>query len=657
MDLLQDINDIFAPDGLLASRLPRYEQRSGQLEMARAVAAILQDDNPWGEADLMGRKLAVEAETGIGKTLAYLIPAALCGQKVVVSTGTINLQEQILRKEIPFIKQHIAPHLDTICVKGRQNYLCLYRFHQFIASPQQKLFADQRLDDLLHWAETTLTGDRSELPWLPDNSPLWREISATTGQCLGGQCPDFAGCFITMLRRQAAQASLVIVNHHLFFSDLGLRRFGFGEVLPRYESVIFDEAHHLENIATTSFGISLSHYQLVDLAQDIAKICATSMADKNQDKAAALAISLEQQARRLASLFPKEQGRFPLHDFISAHNEPWQRETTLLHNLLDSLSQLVDTISSQQESWSVFGRRLLEAREALAVFTAADNPSHVYWYERRRRSVALTASPIDVAEDLQNHLYANVKSVTFASATLTTGNNFSYFFNRLGIGDEAITLRLPSPFDYARRSRLFIPPPDFPQPADSAFLPTAQQTILELLGLSKGRALVLFTSFRAMDYMTTFLKDRLPYTIFCQGEAPKAALLEKFREDKHSVLLAVASFWEGVDVPGETLSCVIIDKLPFEVPSDPVIKARVARIEQEGGKPFFQFQIPRAILTLRQGLGRLMRSLDDRGLLAILDVRLRVKGYGKMFLKSIPPSPIIDSLPEVEAFLEDTGQS
>lgn len=652
MNFLDDITAIFQPDGLLAQRLPHYEQRPGQLEMAQAVAGVLIDDNPWGEADLLGKKLAVEAETGIGKTLAYLIPAALSGQKVVVSTGTINLQEQILRKEIPFIRQYIAPHLAAICVKGRQNYLCLYRYHQFISNPQAKLFANQRLDDLQHWTQTTHVGDRAELDWLPDNSSLWREISATTSQCLGSNCPDFSTCFITTLRREASQSSLIIVNHHLFFSDLGLRRLGFGEVLPRYESVIFDEAHHLENVATTYFGISLSHYQLLDLAQDIAKEASTAMGDKNQDKAGAMANSLAQQASRLATLFPAEIGRFALHDFINAQHGPWQRETALLATLLEGLSQLVETIGEQLESWTGFGRRLLEARMALDHFTTTSNPSYVYWYERRAKSVALTASPIDIADDLQSDLYPQVKSATFTSATLTTGGTFSYFFGRLGLGDETITLRLPSPFDYQNRTCLYIPPKEFPQPNEGRFLAAAQQTIFDLLMVSKGRALVLFTSFRAMEYMLRFLGDELPYPVFSQGEAPKAALLEKFRQETNSVLLAVASFWEGVDVPGETLSCVIIDKLPFEVPSDPVIKARVSKIEEEGGKPFFQFQVPRAILTLRQGLGRLMRSLDDQGLLAILDVRLRTKGYGKIFLNSIPPSPIISNMEEAAHFFK-----
>ncbi|MEN8141728.1 MAG: ATP-dependent DNA helicase [Thermodesulfobacteriota bacterium] len=653
MDLLTDIEEIFAPDGLLARRLSSYEQRPGQLQMARAVATILHDDNPWGEADLMGKRLAVEAETGIGKTLAYLIPAALSGQKIVISTATINLQQQILDKEIPFVKAHIQPQLAAVCVKGRQNYLCLHRFQQFLASPQKALFKNSRLDDLKEWAAATLTGDRSELDWLPDNSPLWRELSATTNQCLGGSCPDFATCHITSLRRSAAAADLIIVNHHLFFSDLSLRRHGFGEVLPRYESVIFDEAHHLENVATTYFGTSLSHYQLMDLAQDMAKEAAVSLAGSEVDKVGGMAISLEQQALRLATLFPAEQGRFDLAAFIKEQGDVWSRETDLLANLLDGLGQSMEALAKKSEGWNSLGRRLLEAQSALEQFTGASQPSHVYWYERRARTVALTASPIDIAAEMQEHLYPQVKSTTFTSATLTTGSTFSYFFSRLGLGEETETVRLPSPFDYANRTRLFIPPKNFPPPTAPGFLPAVQEMVLEILLASKGRGLVLFTSFRALDYMYQFLGDELPYPVLKQGEAPKGALLEKFRQETHSVLLAVASFWEGVDVPGESLSCVIIDKLPFEVPSDPVIKARVAKIEEEGGRPFFQFQVPRAILTLRQGLGRLLRSMDDQGLLAILDVRLRTKGYGKTFLKSLPASPIIDNLEQVENFFDD----
>ncbi len=651
-ELCSETREIFSPQGLLAEKLNGYEPRPGQLEMAQSIADILQEEDPWGHSSVLGKKLAIEAETGISKTLAYLIPAVLSGQKIVVSTGTINLQEQILHKEIPFIREHIDPTLEALCVKGRQNYLCIYRYHQFTASPQAPLFQNIKMDSLEEWVQETETGDRAELDWLPDQSPLWREISATTSQCLGSNCPDYSACFVTQLRKEAGKARLLIVNHHLFFSDLALRRYGFAEVLPRYESVIFDEAHHIENIATRYFGISLSHYQFLDLARDIEKAHAESVGDKEQEKALALAQSLSQQAQRLVSLFPAERGRFPLVDFVT-DNDEWHRETELLASRLVTLADQLETVALRYESWNTFLRRTSEASVALEHFTAPPNSSYVYWYERREKTVALTASPIDIADDLHESFYNTVKSVIFTSATLTTGANFSYFFGRLGLDEETKTLQLPTPFDYKNRTRLYIPANGFPLPSDRSFFSAVQEEINELLIASSGRALVLFTSIRAMDYMYNYLSDRLPFPVFVQGEAPKQKLLESFRDETHSVLLAVASFWEGVDVPGNTLSAVIIDKLPFEVPSDPVIMARAEKIKEAGGNPFFDFQVPRAILTLRQGLGRLMRSASDRGLLAILDARLYAKSYGRIFLKSTPPSPIIRNLDEVRAFFTE----
>lgn len=648
-DLRTETREIFSPEGLLAQKLPGYEPRPGQLQMAEAIADILHDEDPWGHNPILGEKLAIEAETGIGKTLAYLIPAILSGQKIVVSTGTINLQEQILHKDIPFIRKHIDPTLSALCVKGRQNYLCIYRYQQFTASPQAPLFQNMRLDDLAHWAQETKTGDRAELDWLPDQSPLWREISATTSQCLGSNCPDYSSCFITQLRKEAGATRVLIVNHHLFFSDLALRRHGFAEVLPRYESVIFDEAHHIENVATRYFGISLSHYQFLDLARDIEKAHAESVGDKAQEKALTLAQSLSIQAQRLVSLFPMERGRFPLIEFIT-DNDEWYRETELLASRLVALSDQLETVALRYESWNGFLRRASEASVALEHFTAPPDSSYVYWFERRDKTVALTASPIDIAQDLHKSFYNTVRSVIFTSATLTTGSNFSYFFGRLGLDDNTKTLQLPTPFDYKNRTRLYIPPPGFPLPHERTFFTAVQEEIYELLMASSGRALVLFTSIRAMDHMYNYLSDHLPFPVFVQGEAPKQKLLESFRAETHSVLLAVASFWEGVDVPGNTLSAVIIDKLPFEVPTDPVIMARAEKITVAGGNPFFDFQVPRAILTLRQGLGRLMRSATDQGLLAILDARLYAKSYGRLFLKSTPPSPIIRSLDEVRAF-------
>ncbi|MCK9294089.1 MAG: ATP-dependent DNA helicase [Desulfobulbaceae bacterium] len=650
-ELLDKIKNIFSPGGILSTKLPGFEARAGQLAMAMAVAQSFSGDDAVTPSAGSGPMLAVEAETGIGKTLAYLVPAALSNQKVVVSTGTLNLQEQILKKEIPFIKEHIAPQLSALCVKGRQNYLCLYRWHQLANSPQLPLFANDHLDAVADWLATTHTGDRAELYWLPDHSSLWREVSATSSQCLGTSCPDSADCFINRLRKKAARAQLLIVNHHLFFSDLALRRFGFAEVLPRYESVIFDEAHHIENIATRYFGNSISHFQLLDLAQDIEKLLQENEPGKSREKILSAAKGLAGEAVRFLRIFPEERGRFPLHEAAEKISN-WEEECLLLTESLSTLIARLDFEAQRSDIWNGMQRRTQELLANLQIVTGQQRSSYVYWYERRDKTVAVSASPIEIAGDLQQSFFPEVKTVIFTSATLTTGGNFSYFFERLGLPATTSTLRLASPFDYAGRTRLFIPAA-LPEPAAPTFLRELQHTILEVLLASRGRALVLFTSIKAMHYLFHYLAERLPFPVFMQGNAPKQTLLDRFSDETHSVLLAVASFWEGVDVPGETLSCVIIDKLPFEVPSDPVIMARIDKIKAEGGNPFVDFQIPRAILTLRQGLGRLMRSSTDSGLLAIMDVRLFTKQYGRLFLKSLPDSPVIRTLEEVTRFFQE----
>jgi ATP-dependent DNA helicase DinG len=650
-ELLDKTQKIFSAGGILSRKLPGFEARSGQLAMAMAVAQSFAGDDSFPTSTGPDRMLAVEAETGIGKTLAYLVPATLSGQKVVISTGTLNLQEQILNKEIPFIKEHIAPQLSALCVKGRQNYLCLYRWHQLYNSPQLPLFDNDHLDAVAGWLATTHTGDRAELDWLPDHSSLWREVSATSSQCLGTSCPDSADCFINQLRKKAARTQLLIVNHHLFFSDLALRRFGFAEVLPRYESVIFDEAHHIENIATRYFGHSVSHFQLLDLAQDLDKLLQENVIDQSLAKIASAAKGLASSAVRFLRLFPEERGRFPLNEAAEKISN-WEEECLLLTESLSGLIARLDAQAQRSDIWSGMQRRAQELLTNLQIVTGQQRRSSVYWYERRDKTVAIATSPIEIAEDLQKSLFPEVKTVVFTSATLTTGGNFSYFFERLGLPATATSLCLASPFDYAGRTKLFVPA-TMPEPAAPAFLKELQHVILDILLASRGRALVLFTSIKAMQYVFHYLAERLPFPIFMQGIAPKQTLLDRFSNETHSVLLAVASFWEGVDVPGETLSCVIIDKLPFEVPNDPVIMARINKIREAGGNPFVDFQIPRAILTLRQGLGRLMRSSTDSGLLAILDVRLFSKHYGRLFLKSLPDSPIIRTLEEVSGFFQE----
>ncbi|NTV12734.1 MAG: ATP-dependent DNA helicase [Desulfobulbaceae bacterium] len=639
---------IFGPGGTLSQRLAGYECRPGQLEMAEAVWR-----NLTGPPGAMAALLATEAGTGIGKTLAYLVPAVLSGRRVVVSTATLNLQDQILEKEIPFIRVHIDPELAAVCVKGRQNYLCLYRWQQVASAPQKRLFGmSAEVAAIGDWLGTTATGDRAELTWLADGAPVWSVVSATASQCLGSECPEWSSCFVNRLRREAGKARLLIVNHHLFFSDLALRRSGNGEVLPRYEAVIFDEAHHIEETATRYFGLSASFFQVVDLARDVEALAEGEPSKSAKTRTVQLARALASQADLLTAMVPAAPGNFELSEVV-AGLPAWPGEMQELDQRFASLAAELAVRQVTGEIWGGLLRRCSELGRNLREIAAAEDRAMIYWLERREKAVVLTASPIQVAAELREQLYAQVRSVVFASATLSAGNDFSFFCERLGLPEWTETITIPTPFDYAHRTLLYVPDRHFPLPGTADYAEAARRLIGRLIRLAGGRTLVLFTSFAAMQATADYLTgEGLPYPVYVQGRAPRGVLLDSFSREVHSVLLAVASFWEGVDVVGESLSCVIIDKLPFEVPSDPVVKARIEKIREAGGNPFGDYQVPRAILTLRQGVGRLMRSAADRGVLAILDGRLFAKGYGKTFLKSLPASPVTRELAEVATFWE-----
>ena len=655
------MEDIFGPQGILADHLPEYEARPGQQEMAEAVARLLDPEKelPFNEQEHpQAECLMVEAETGLGKTLAYLVPAVLSGRKVVVSTNTRNLQDQILKREIPFIRQHIDPDLKAMCVKGRQNYLCLYRWHQLTAGGQHELFKNNEFDEINKWLATTVFADRAELSWMRGNSPLWQKLCCLSHFCLGTDCPDANGCFLNRLRREAAASRLLVVNHHLLFSDLAVRRSGFGEVLPRYESVIFDEAHHLENVATTFFGFSFSRYQVIDLISDIERSLQNKPHSNKQQQVLSAARSLGGLTEQFAAHFPREKGRFPLAGLLNERPELEQSKDTILA-ALHSLADELDTITGQDEPWEQYMQRCLDLAGRLESITAQpfddfdeQEQRYIHWFERTDKNLTLSATPIDVAEDLQATLFANVKHCVFTSATLSTGGSFTYFNKRLGMPEDTQTFSFPSPFDYANRCLLYIPDKQFPEPNSPGYRDILHERIKSLLTISRGRALVLFTSFQAMDNAWNSLRDALDFPMLRQGTASRHELLTRFARETDSILFAVASFWEGVDVPGESLSMVIIDKLPFEVPSDPVIMARINRIKAAGGNPFFEFQVPRAILGLRQGVGRLMRRAGDRGVMAVLDVRLFTKSYGRRFINSLPPTLVSRDLQDVKNFFE-----
>lgn len=647
--------DFFSENGLLSQYIPGFEPRGVQRTMAEAVCQVMEHVEPDGEVP-HAKLLLVEAETGIGKTLAYLVPALLSGKRVVVSTATLNLQDQIMNKEVPLLAKVFGSELNVVCLKGRQNYLCRYRWHQHYSAAQMSLVEDNDCGRIDEWLQETEVGDRAELEWLSDHSALWYKISAKSNQCLGGDCPESADCFVNAARKKAARASIMVVNHHLFFSDLAVRRGGYGEVLPRYEGVVFDEAHHLENVATTFFGRTFSQYQLLDLFSDIRRQAEADLDPDMYDRIIGAAQGVRQRAEEFASLFPARYGRYHLDELIQDMTlAVWQTE---IEHMATGLKRLADELLgclAYGDGWNSLENRTRELREHLFEIglpgEGVATGSFVYWYERRERSVSLSATPVDIAHHLQDTLYSAVNWCVMTSATLTSGGDFGYVRERLGLDADVQTLRLQSPFDYKNRTLLYIPGNSFPEPSSPAHAEQASRMACELLMASKGRGLVLCTSFKGMEYMAEYLRGHLPYPLLVQGDGSRNALLDKFRNSREAVLVAVASFWEGVDVPGESLSCVIIDKLPFEVPSDPVIQARVKAITERGGKPFFDFQVPRAVLSLRQGVGRLMRSTTDWGVIAVLDVRLFIKGYGAVFRKSLPPSPIVRTLePVVELF-------
>ncbi|PID41218.1 MAG: ATP-dependent helicase [Proteobacteria bacterium] len=651
------MKDFFATDGPLAVSMPGYEPRLDQVRMAEAVETLLEAPERGIPGEPGSAKiLLVEAETGIGKSLAYLVPAILSGKRVVVSTATINLQDQLVEKELPLLVSLLDEDIPVVCVKGRQNYLCHYRWYQYRSSPQLSLVDDDQADRVAQWLTETETGDRAELDWLPDRSPLWPMISAQSYQCLGSDCPESACCFVNNLRRKAASARILVVNHHLYFSDLALKKGGYGELLPRHEVVIFDEAHHLEDVATSFFGKSISQFQIYDLLSDISLQAESDLIPADADRLIGLCGGFKQRVEQFAALFPTKRGRYHLDQFVQTV-EDWSQQVELLAAGLKRLADEAGRCEAQGDIWRIIGERALELRSNL-LFAGLPNAEdrtddYVYWYERRQRAVTLSATPITIAEALKSTLYATVPYCLLTSATLSSGNRFDYIRQRLGLDKEITLLQLKSPFNYDDQTILYIPEDQFPEPAAVTYDEKMCGRIEQLLHLSRGRALVLFTSFRGMDLVAGYLKDRLSQKILVQGDASRSRLIDVFRTETDSVLLAVASFWEGVDVPGEALCSVIIDKLPFEVPSDPVVQARMQAIDKAGGNPFFDFQVPRAILALRQGVGRLVRSSTDYGMIAIMDVRLFSKRYGNMFLKSMPPSPVAREIDQVAAFFSE----
>lgn len=622
-----DPESFFGPQGPLARSREGFELRTGQKKMAMAVARA------WAE----GRHLVVEAGTGTGKTLAYLVPALFATEPVILSTGTKALQDQILQRELPAAIHATGMPRDVVLLKGRENYLCRKRLEEFEAAPRLDLAAEIPLyRKIVAWARRTTTGDRAEVEGLPDASPLWSHLDGRAEFCTGGNCPHFGPCFVLQARRRASKAQAVIVNHFLLFADIALRAEGAGKILPDCPLLVLDEAHLAEEAAIQHFGARLSLRMAVELGRDAAeelKRAKTNPFPAQQVEKAARAF--------FKAIRPREgQGRvgFDAH----AARETHSILIGTLEDRLDGLAELLRGPGERGDERALLVNRAQGFRGMLQDLLAGERTGEVATVETQGREGAVLGSwPIDVGPLLEERL-AGFRSVIATSATLAVGRKLDRSAARLGI-PAADKLIVPSPFDHANQAALYIPR-EFPEPGAEEFPDRSLREIEELLSISQGRGLVLFASHKALKRAAEHLRDAFPWPVLVQGDGPREQLVKTFREEIHSVLLGTASFRQGIDVPGQALSLVIVDKLPFAVPDDPLIQARAKLLREGGRDPFMEDQLPEAILALRQALGRLIRTRSDRGLLALLDVRVRLRRYGKMVLESLPPWPLLEDL-------------
>lgn len=625
--------ELFGADGPLAQALPAFRPRSGQLELAEAIDACLDG----------GQDLVAEAATGTGKTLAYLIPVLLGGARTIISTGTLNLQDQLFRRDLPLALKALGVERKVALLKGRANYLCLHRLERHAGEPE--LFEDviDELHTVQRWARHTSSGEISEVDEIPSSSRVWPLVTSTQDNCLGGDCPFLSDCHLVQARRRAQDADVVVVNHHLLFADMALKQTGFGEVLPGAEAVVIDEAHQVPDTAMRFFSRGVSAWQLRELGRDALAACAGA--------AGSLKLLRE----------PIEQLRTGLDQTISACADlPARGEFSALADQLDELHGLaralhglaaaLDPLAERSRDLANCAERAVLLHDGLRAFLEGQD-GHVRWFSARRGRFQLNLTPLDVAAPLKELRERVPAPWVMTSATLAVNGRFEHFTRRLGL-EDAHELVVESPFDYPAQTRLWIPE-DMPEPRDPAHTETLLERVQPVLRAAGGRAFLLFTSHRALQRAARWLRSHTDFRLLIQEEAPRHVLLERFRSQPNSLLLGAASFWEGVDVPGQALSVVVIDKLPFAAPDDPVLEATLKAVREAGENPFTSVQLPQAVLSLKQGAGRLIRQSDDFGVLVLGDPRILHKPYGRLFLKSLPRMTRAKSAQEAAGFLRE----
>jgi ATP-dependent DNA helicase DinG len=635
-----DYNDVFSLEGPLARALPGYAFRPEQAAMAKVVGHALARLEP----------LIVEAGTGTGKTFAYLVPALLSGRSVIISTGTRTLQDQLFRRDVPLLAKALGLPVKVALLKGRANYLCRHRLE--LATQQGSLLGGERgvarvLARISRWAETTKSGDLSELTDLPEQSSVWPNVTSTRENCLGQECPQFARCHVFEARRNAQAAEIVVVNHHLLLADLALKDEGFGDLLPGAEAVILDEAHQVPDIAAQFFGQLWSVRQVQILMRDVT--AEMSAAGVRAPEISVAVITVDDRLEELRATLQRGPGRYE-----------WAALPDAFLDLLPELETAISDIAVQLEGLGAgagtanCSRRAATLANGLAALRELSDETGLRWVDANPNGLLLHYTPFEIAERLREYVESRPCAWVFTSATLAIGEDFSHFAARIGL-PEARTLRIGSPFDYRDQARIFLPP-NMPEPQSPAFADRFIEVCAPLLEACGGRAFLLYTSYRGLAEGVRALNARFPappFPVLVQGEAPREALLNRFRELGNAVLLATGSFWEGVDVKGEALSIVAIDKLPFASPDDPLLKARLEGIRRRGGNPFFEYQLPQAVLALKQGVGRLIRDFDDFGVIVIGDPRLKTKAYGRVFLEALPPSPVVTDGAAAAAFLTE----